>query len=68
MAFTRNPIKVDGNVIRVLRVVRGLSQRELGQRAGIAPHKVFRIEHVLDTPTEEELSKLMGALTTDEQR
>lgn len=68
MAFVRTPIKVTGETIRVMRIVRGFSQRELGQRAGIAPHKVFRIEHAVDAPTEEELGKLMGVLTTEGHR
>lgn len=65
MAFVRQPVEVNGNAIRIMRIVKGLSQRELGQLAGLAPHKVFRIEHALDAPTDEEVAKLLGALSTE---
>ena len=65
MPLTNGPLKVDGNSIRVMRVVRGLSQRRLGKLVAIQPWRIFRIEHELVQPREDELARLLGALTSD---
>ncbi len=65
MPVLKGPLHSDGNSIRVMRVVRGLSMRQLGTLADIAPHRLFKIEHELIAPTGEELARLMGCLTSE---
>lgn len=62
----QGPLKVNGDSIRVLRVVRGLSRRQLGDKANIKPHRVFQIEHKTGREAgEEEIARLLGALTSE---
>lgn len=65
MAIEMVPLKVDGNSIRVMRIVRGLSQRRLGELADVKPWRIFQIEHGVVAPREREIARLLGALTTD---
>lgn len=65
MPIIKTPMSVDGNSIRVVRVLRGLSRRKLGERAGIKPWRIFQIEHSVVKPTEMEVSTLMGAMSAE---
>lgn len=65
MAVIKTPLNVTGNSIRVMRVVRGFSQRRLGEKAGVKPWRLFQIEHHVVEPTEAEVARLLGALSTE---
>jgi transcriptional regulator with XRE-family HTH domain len=53
--------------IKQLRIQKGLTQSELGKRAGIGQHRVSLIERGLN-PRKGELDKLRKALLQDESR
>jgi predicted transcriptional regulator len=59
------PLKVSGNAIQVMRVVRGLSRRELGELSGVKPWRIFQLEHQIVEPRENEVARLLDALTTE---
>ena len=65
MPVINGPLKVTGNSIQVMRVVRGLSRRRLGELSDIKPWRIFQIEHHLSEPRESEVARLLGVLTTD---
>lgn len=65
MAIEMCPLKIDGNSLRVMRIVRGLSQRRLAELSDVKPWRIFRIEHHLSEPREVELARLFGALISD---
>ena len=51
-----------GNKLRVIREERGLSQRELAQRAGISTNAISLIERDENSPSVSTLQNLAGAL------
>jgi transcriptional regulator with XRE-family HTH domain len=55
----------NGEAIRVARTLRGLSQRELGERVGVPSHRIWRIENREVQPGPDLLAKIWGALTSD---
>ena len=59
-------IDIDGRTIRVLRVFRGWSQRELGQVTGIKPWRLWRLEQGLCAPRSDEITRIVGALSTED--
>jgi transcriptional regulator with XRE-family HTH domain len=59
-------VQIDGNGLRAIRIVRGLSQRRLAELAGLASWRVWKIENDIVRPTSEEIAKLLGALTAEE--
>lgn len=65
MPIMTTPLKVDGNAIRIMRLVHGLSQRRLGELSGVKPWRIFQIEHGVVEPRDTEIARLLGALTTD---
>lgn len=52
------------STIRLLRAVRGLSQRELSAQSGIAPHRLWRLENHVSSPTRDELIRMLNVLST----
>ena len=64
MPIIKSPVPVDGNSIRVVRVFCGLSRRQLSQRSGVKSQRIFHIEHGITTPTADEISRLLGAMST----
>lgn len=65
MPILNGPIKVTGNSLQVMRVVRGLSRRRLEELSGVKSARIFAIEHEITKPHESEVARLLGALTTD---
>jgi hypothetical protein len=65
MPVINGPLKITGNSIQVMRVVRGLSRRRLGELSGVKPWRIFQLEHHLVEPREAEVAKLLGALTSE---
>lgn len=65
MPLKVGPLKVSGNAILVMRVVKGLSRRKLGELSGVKPWRIFQIEHQIVEPRENEVSRLLGVPTTD---
>lgn len=65
MPVIYGPLKVSGNSIQVMRVVKGLSRRRLGELSDVKPWRIFQIEHHLSEPRENEVASLLGALTTE---
>jgi transcriptional regulator with XRE-family HTH domain len=53
-------------MIRLARAYRGLSQRELGQRAGIHPARLWKIERGVSAPRPDELERLLRTLQIGE--
>lgn len=51
--------------LRVVRVMKKLSQRELAQAAGITPARLWKLENGVAQPKEDELFKLLGVLTSE---
>lgn len=58
-----NPVSMDS--LRVVRVMKKLSQRELAQAAGITPARLWKLENGVAQPKEDELFKLLGVLTSE---
>jgi transcriptional regulator with XRE-family HTH domain len=56
-----------GETIRVARLVRGLSQRKLGQACGLALWQVWQIENGVRKARPEELIRLWNVLSTGAQ-
>ena len=50
--------------IRVLRIWRGWSQRELAVATGLTPWRIFKLEKSLCAPRAEEMNKIFEALKT----
>ena len=53
-----------GRAIQIGRALKGWSQRELGERAGIKPWRVWSIENDVLPARPNELAKILKALTT----
>ena len=63
MILHSNPV-MDMKSIRVVRAVRGWSQRELAQAAGLSTWRVWRIEKGVVEPSNEEMGRLWVALSS----
>lgn len=60
---------VDGNLIgdlRLLRIIRGLSQDELAKRAGLDPSTISRLERGYRRPTPRVLKAVLGVLKPED--
>ena len=57
---------LDGKSITIGRALRGWSQRELAQIAGLKPHRVWKLENNVSSPRPVELAKILRALSTGE--
>ncbi len=51
------------NLVRVARVIRGISQQELAEAADLTPSRLCKIEHGIVVPRPEEILRLWTALT-----
>ena len=51
-----------GETIRILRILRGWSQRELGAATGITPWRIFKLEKGICVPRVEEVQKIFEIL------
>ena len=58
------PNDLSGENIRVLRIWRNWSQRELGVATGLTPWRIFKLEKGLCAPRAEEMNKIFEALKT----
>jgi len=52
------------NIIRVWRVLRGWSQRELAQAACLSPWRLWRIEAGISVPRPDEVHRLLAVLSS----
>ena len=57
-----NEIVLSGDTIRILRILRGFSQRQLGLATGLKPWRVFKLENELCVPRVEEMNKIIEVL------
>jgi transcriptional regulator with XRE-family HTH domain len=53
-----------GDNLRVLRVMRRLSQKELGKRVGLPQSRIWQYENNYVAPPDDELAKIVKALST----
>ena len=54
MAMTRTLPSLSGNAIQIGRAMRGWSQRDLAEAAGLTPWRIWKFENNRDTPRLEE--------------
>lgn len=52
------------NTIRIVRIIRGWSQRELAEASGIPAWRVWRLEQGISPPRPDEIQKIWTALST----
>jgi len=64
MAVTRTLPTLSGNAIQIGRAMRGWSQRDLAEAAGLTPWRIWKFENNRDTPRLEELAAILSALST----
>jgi transcriptional regulator with XRE-family HTH domain len=55
----------NGRALRILRNIKGLSQKELAKQVGLAQSKIWQFENNYATPTPEQLAKIFGCLSTE---
>lgn len=55
----------NAEAIRVARTLRGLSQRELGERVGIPSYQIWRFENGESTPAPDVLARIWHVLASD---
>lgn len=67
MPKAKEAVEIFGERLRSARELRGLNQRELGERLGIPPSSIAHFEGARRKPSFENLHRLAGALdvTTD---
>ncbi len=54
------------STIRILRTLRGWTQRTLAEESGVPPWRIWQLEQGLVQPKPEEARRLWNALTTDD--
>jgi len=59
------PVIITCSAIRIGRAFRNFSQRELAQRAGLTPHRLWQIENNVGVVREDELGRILNVLATD---
>lgn len=55
-----------GNTIKVLRTLKGLSQKGLAEATEIPPWRIWRLEQGVSPPRPEEIQRLWSALSSGE--
>ncbi|MCK6256805.1 helix-turn-helix domain-containing protein [Fictibacillus sp. KIGAM418] len=63
-----NPVKLSAYSIKLLRIVQGMSQKELAERAGIDPKYLSRIERGARPLTPYNALKLRGAIDLSDRQ
>lgn len=62
--MVENPVR-NMNAVRSLRTLRGWSQREFADLAGLSPHRLWRLENHRAIPTLDEIQKMWTALSSE---
>jgi ribosome-binding protein aMBF1 (putative translation factor) len=57
-------VELDGRAIKIGRVVKGWTQRQLGAATGLKPWRIWALENNVYTPRTEEWSKIWHALSS----
>ena len=56
--------ELNGQAIKIARAMRGWSQRELGEKSGLKPWRIWSMENNVFPPRPNELASILKALTT----
>lgn len=59
-------VELDGKTIKLWRMLRGWSQRQLGEATGLKSWRIWAIENAVYEPRDDELARILKALTTDD--